>query len=218
MKDEQEISVSRQGLERGDLHRMIAQSGWGHLLLDERQLAQSLASVRPPDDACWVFAYGSLLWNPLFDPVERRDARLAGYHRRFCFWIHAGRASPGHPGLMMGLMPGGTCRGQVLRIAPDRAAEELSLLWRREMVTGAYAPRLLPVATPQGVVRAVTFVANSRHPTFAGALAPERVAAAVAAAEGPLGRNSDYLWRTVDALRRLGIPDQGLERVARHLG
>lgn len=217
MKDDGDIGVSRQGLERGELRHMIAQSGWGHLLLDDGQLARSLAAVRPPDHACWVFAYGSLLWNPVFEPVERRPARLAGYHRRFCFWIHAGRASPDHPGLMMGLMPGGACRGQVLRIAPERAGEELSLLWHREMVTGAYVPRLLPLHTPEGVVRAVAFVANSRHPTFAGALPSDRVAAALASASGPLGRNRDYLLRTVETLRRLGIPDRGLERLVRAL-
>lgn len=214
---EQEIGVSREGLEQGELRRMIAQSGWGHLLLSDEQLDQSLAAVRPPDDACWVFAYGSLLWNPVFTPVEQRPARLTGHHRRFCFWIHAGRASAQVPGLMMGLMPGGSCRGLVLRIAADQAESELALLWRREMVTGAYVPRLLPLSTPQGTVRALTFTANPRHPTFAGALPPARVAATLAAASGPLGSNRDYLHRTVATLRRLGIPDRGLERLEREL-
>lgn len=217
MSCERDIGISRQGLQQGELRRMIAQSGWGHLLLDDDQLARSLAAARPPDDACWVFAYGSLMWNPVFEPVERRPARLAGYHRRFCFWIHAGRASPDHPGLMMGLLPGGSCRGVVLRIAAEQAEAELSLLWHREMVTGAYVPRLLPVRTSDGVVRAVTFVANPRHPTFAGALAPDRVAAAIAAASGPLGRNRDYLHRTAETLRQMGIPDRGLERLDRDL-
>lgn len=212
-----EIGISRQGLEQGELRQMIAQSGWGHLLLDDDQLDRSLGAVRPPDEACWVFAYGSLMWNPVFHPVERRPARLPGYHRRFCFWIHAGRASPQQPGLMMGLLPGGSCRGVLLRIAPDQAQSELRLLWKREMVTGAYTPRLLPVRTDQGIVRAVTFVANPRHPTFAGDLATECMARAIAAATGPLGHNRDYLHRTVATLRQMGIPDSGLEKLARAL-
>ncbi|MEL6794637.1 MAG: gamma-glutamylcyclotransferase, partial [Pseudomonadota bacterium] len=32
----------------------------------------------------WVFAYGSLMWKPGFDYVERRRARMPGYVRRFC--------------------------------------------------------------------------------------------------------------------------------------
>lgn len=213
-----EMGISRHGLETDALRRMIAESGGGHLLLDDDALARSLAEVRPPDQECWVFAYGSLLWNPVFHPVEAKPGTLHGYHRRFCFWIHAGRACPQHPGLMMGLMPGGTCRGMLLRIAPDEAERELSLLWKREMVIGSYQPRLLPVRTADGPVHAITFLANPKHPTFAGGLDPARVAAAIAGASGPMGRNRDYLHRTVEALRGLGIPDSGLERLAGAIG
>lgn len=213
MDDCGEAGVSREGLESGQLRDLIAQSGYAHLLLDDSALAESLATVRPPDDQCWVFAYGSLMWNPVFTPVENRAGTLHGFHRRFCFWIHAGRAAPHCPGLMMGLLPGGSCRGVLLRIAPHEAKDELALLWRREMVTGAYVPRLLPIRTTHGTVRAVTFIANPRHPTFAGALPPADIARAIAGASGPLGRNRDYLHRTVDALRRHGIPDRGLERL-----
>lgn len=210
-----EPGISREGLENGQLRDLIAQSGFGHLLLDDHALAASLHSVRPPDRECWVFAYGSLMWNPVFRPVESRPGTLHGFHRRFCFWIHAGRASVQQPGLMMGLLPGGSCRGVLLRITPDEAGHELSLLWRREMVTGAYVPRLLPVRTREGAVRAVVFVANPRHPTFAGPLPAPEVAAAIARASGCLGRNCDYLHRTVQTLRRHGIPDSGLERLDR---
>ncbi|MEM8592527.1 MAG: gamma-glutamylcyclotransferase, partial [Pseudomonadota bacterium] len=37
----------------------------------------------------WVFAYGSLMWNPGFAPAEASLARLQGYARSFCMWsIH----------------------------------------------------------------------------------------------------------------------------------
>jgi len=29
----------------------------------------------------WIFGYGSLMWRPGFDHIERRPARLFGYHR-----------------------------------------------------------------------------------------------------------------------------------------
>lgn len=212
-----ETGISREGLESGQLRDLIARSGYGHLLLDDRALAASLAAVRPPDQQCWVFAYGSLMWNPVFQPAEDMAGTLHGYHRRFCFWIHAGRAAPECPGLMMGLLPGGSCRGVVLRIAAHEAERELTLLWRREMVTGAYIPRLLPIRTPQGSVQAITFIANPRHPTFAGSLPDSLVSHALATAAGPLGRNRDYLHRTVETLRRHGIPDRGLERLERHV-
>lgn len=212
-----EAGISREGLQKGQLRDLIAQSGFAHLLLDDAAMARSLASVRPADDQCWVFAYGSLMWNPVFRPTEDRPGVLHGYHRRFCFWIHAGRASPEQPGLMMGLQPGGSCRGVLLRIAPEDTDHELPLLWRREMVTGAYVPKLLPVQTPSGPVTAITFVANPRHPTYAGGLPLGDVAQAMAKATGPLGRNRDYLHQTVACLRRHGIPDSGLERLEREI-
>ena len=32
----------------------------------------------------WVFGYGSLVWNPGFEPVEKVIATLPGYARSFC--------------------------------------------------------------------------------------------------------------------------------------
>jgi glutathione-specific gamma-glutamylcyclotransferase len=212
MSHETDIGISRQGLEQGQLRAMVAAAGYGHLLLSDAEIEASLASVRRPG-ATWVFAYGSLMWNPVFDPVERVPGRLHGWHRRFCFWVHAGRGSPERPGLMMGLLPGGACRGVLLRIAEHEADRELNLLWHREMVTSAYVPRRMPVATADGPVEAIVFVANRRHPHYVGGLSAPQAAEHLTHAEGPLGRNRDYLSRTVLTLRSLGIPDRGLERL-----
>nr|WP_317851666.1 gamma-glutamylcyclotransferase [Pseudomonas sp. A-R-19] len=32
----------------------------------------------------WIFAYGSLIWNPEFDFLESRSATAFGWHRSFC--------------------------------------------------------------------------------------------------------------------------------------
>jgi len=43
-------------------------------------------SAPPPPDGrdLWVFAYGSLIWDPGFEFAEARPALLRGYHRAFC--------------------------------------------------------------------------------------------------------------------------------------
>ena len=51
----------------------------------------------------WVFAYGSLIWKPGFDPVERRIARLNGFTRRFGLTSEYYRGTPEkHTGVAVG--------------------------------------------------------------------------------------------------------------------
>src|SRR3546814_6544547 len=91
------------------------------LLSDEernRSLRQVLAEADGED--IWVFAYGSLIWNPAFCYDERRTGTIRGYHRRFCLWVPLGRGTPEMPGLMLGLEHGGGCRGVLFRVAADQ--------------------------------------------------------------------------------------------------
>ena len=78
--------------------------------LTDEQLSDSLTAMikaRPKGAGWWVFAYGSLLWNPLFPFAEARPAILRGLHRRFCLRSLASRGTPDLPGLVLGLDRGG---------------------------------------------------------------------------------------------------------------
>jgi glutathione-specific gamma-glutamylcyclotransferase len=161
----------------------------------------------------WLFAYGSLIWNPLIHFVEREVGTVHGYHRCFCLWSHTGRGTKAKPGLMLGLERGGACRGIAYRIAERLAAEELNVVWRREMLTGAYAPRWVPVVTKAGPVQAIAFLINRRHARYAGKLPENRIIASIAEAHGPLGACATYLFNTVAHLEELGIRDRRLERL-----
>ena len=85
-------------------------------------------------------------------PLHRRHrtGRIFGWHRRFCLWTHLGRGCPERPGLVLGLERGGSCRGVVFHIAPEVVEEELEIVWRREMISGAYVPRWVEVHTAVG--------------------------------------------------------------------
>jgi cation transport protein ChaC len=186
----------------------------GMVVLSEAEMAASIAATLargPGGGDIWVFGYGSLIWNPAFTHDERRVGRIGGWHRRFCLWTQLSRGCPQQPGLTLGLDRGGACRGVVYRIPAAVAELELAVLWRREMVGGAYAPRWVTAATEHGTVRAIAFTINHAHPRYAGKLDEAEMARVIACAVGRLGRCSDYLYKTVAALQALGIRDARLE-------
>ncbi len=168
----------------------------------------------------FVFAYGSLIWRPGFPHLGARPALLRGYHRRFCIWSRHYRGTPERPGLVLGLDRGGACQGVVFEVAPEEAPGVLGYLDARENLLGeqVYHRREVPVRLrgAGGLVRAMTYVADRRHPAYARPCA-ETVAAAIARAEGSAGSNRDYLLNTLEHLDGFGLRDAGLERIARAL-
>lgn len=181
---------------------------------DEHHASIQMAlTQRPGQGDVWLFAYGSLIWNPLIHYVEKRIGTVRGYHRCFCLWSHSARGTAAKPGLMLGLERGGSCRGVAFRIAEAAAAQELDIVWRREMITGAYAPRWVTVATTEGPVHALAFLINRSHTRYAGRLPEDRVIASIAEAQGPLGDCATYLFNTVAHLEELGIRDRRLSHL-----
>jgi len=187
------------------------------LVLPDDQRAASLRATlddAPAKGDVWVFGYGSLIWNPAFHFVEKRTARIHGYHRRFCLWTQLGRGSAENPGLMLGLENGGACRGVIFRIAEEAVESELDILWKREMFTGAYCPTWVTARHGSESVAAITFVINRENNRYAGRLPDDTVARHIATAVGPMGPCCDYLFETVRHLAELGIRDRRLEAMA----
>ena len=185
--------------------------------LTDEQLSESLAAMlkaRPKGAGWWVFAYGSLLWNPLFPFAECRPAILRGLHRKFCLYSLASRGTPEQPGLVLGLDRGGACTGVVYRLPAPVAMDELHLLWRREMVVGSYRPRWVHVRSGEREMHALTFVVRHAHPQYTGKLSLDEKACVIARSKGAFGSSLDYLERTRVALVTHGIIDPYLERLA----
>jgi len=213
-------TLCRSDLEQGRMREIYVAATDPERALDDEQLAASLAATlaaRPKGAGWWIFAYGSLLWNPLFPVAEMRPATLRGLHRRFCLWSLASRGTPERPGLVLGLERGGTCRGVALRLPAPLALDELHLLWRREMVVGSYRPRWVSVDADGRDLTALTFVVRRDHPQYAGSLPQERLVEVLATARGAFGSSSDYLERTRIALVAHGIVDPYLDELARRV-
>jgi glutathione-specific gamma-glutamylcyclotransferase len=167
----------------------------------------------------WVFAYGSLIWNPGFPVAETCIARVQGWHRSFCMRSIHHRGTVATPGLVLALdeMAGARCDGLALRVAPGAEAVTLAMLRERELVSSAYLERELPVTLADGRgVSALAYVIDPAHVQYCH-LALEEQARIIATATGGRGRNRDYLSATARHLAELGIADPDLDWLTAHV-
>jgi cation transport protein ChaC len=138
-----------------------------------------------------------------------------GWHRKFCLHLTSGRGSPEQPGLMLALDRGGACVGVSLRIPAAILREELALVWRREMFSGAYEARWLAGRVGGEPARLLTFVANRAQPRYIGTLDEAEIVRRLAHARGHLGSGREYLEHTVAALQARGLHDAKMQRLLR---
>lgn len=167
----------------------------------------------------WVFGYGSLMWNPGFATLETTPARLQGWHRAFCIYSEHYRGTPKRPGLILGLLPGGACRGLAHRLPRDKYEEVRRYLIVREIDNdGVYQEVVRPIHLADGrTVPALVYLADRTHRQFAGKLSIARSARLVRQGHGATGSNVDYLENTLAHLRELKMRDDNLEELARRV-
>lgn len=188
-----------------------------HVAFDEddydRAAREVLASLG--GDPIWVFAYGSLLWKPVAEPVEQRLCTAEGWHRSFCIEMRSWRGTPEQPGLMMALRRGGSCSGVAQRFhVEDRHRLMINLL-EREIggPVGLSSLRQITLSSDRGPIRALCFYAEPQDIAEIPERTDEEVAAILSKACGPAGSGAEYLFNTVDALLTHGICDPHLWRL-----
>jgi len=190
-----------------------APADWRHPDAYREQSRMATMQGRPDGDL-WVFAYGSLMWDPAFHFDEVRTARLPGYQRRFCMKSVLGRGSPENPGLMAGLDHGDGCDGLVFRVPGDLIDQETRIIWRREMLLHAYAPAFLPVTTDAGGLAALAFVVDPTADSYLPNLSVDETARYMATGVGVFGSSLDYLENLGEQLAALGIVDAALNELS----
>ena len=163
----------------------------------------------------WIFGYGSLVWRPDFDFAEQRFATVYGYHRALKMWSRINRGTPECPGLVFGLLPGGSCRGVVFRVPRAKVAALLPVLWSREMPTGVYDPKWLRCRTARGDVSALAFTLSKASPNYTGILSDAAYQQIFSKACGRYGSTHEYAQTTYEKLLALGIRDHALEQLLR---
>lgn len=212
----EENALNRQSILDGHIRRMAESSpGAIRLMTDEdRALSMEKALAQAPSlDEVWIFAYGSLIWNPAIHYADREKVIVEGFHRSFCFWTVLGRGCEDNPGLMMGLEPGGGSNGLAYRIDAADLDVELDILFRRELMSYVYEPTWVDATLaddPQQSMKVLAFVVDPQHERFCGELDDDTLVRHIATARGPLGRNCDYLFQLTEHLTDLGFQDESL--------
>ena len=156
----------------------------------------------------WVFGYGSLLWNPGFEPAEAVTATLTGHQRSFCMLSIHHRGTVEEPGLVLALDEAdSTCVGVAFRVAEADEVRVLAELRERELISSAYEEAHVPLSLQDGRdVQALTYVINRTHEQYCQ-FDLERQAQMIARSVGGRGPNPEYLFNTAEHLVQMGIDD-----------
>ncbi len=212
------MPLTREDLENDRLRARIRETVPDYPLLDDAEFEASRQQILRGIDGedVWIFGYGSLIWNPCIDFDRSAPARLDGLTRRYCLWDKSGRGSEDAPGFYLALAPGGHCDGIAFHVPAERVDWELTCIWRREMISGAYRAQLLEAVTTDGdAIRCVVFLANPNHVRYCCELLPQKLVECIAVAEGTIGTSREYLYNTVEGLASVGLEDPELTALER---
>ena len=157
-------------------------------------------------DSTWVFGYGSLIYKVDFPYLEREEAALEGWERRFWQGSHDHRGTPEAPGRVVTLIPvaGARCKGVAYRVEH----EVFEHLDHREK-NGYERHRVELEFHPSGIgAEGVVYIAPVDNFAYLGPAPLAEMASQIHRSAGPSGRNLEYLLELADALRNLDADDE----------
>lgn len=182
--------------------------GWWHSD-SEREASRIRTLAGRRDGDLWVFAYGSLMWDPAFRFEEVRRAHVPDHARRFILKdVYGGRGTPEAPGLMAALDKGSGCDGLAFRIARRNIDEETEILWRREKIGPAYTPVFVEAITSDRRMPALTFVVDHDADLIDANLTRAQQVEYCATGTGFLGSSLEYLRNIHEQFTALGLEDE----------
>lgn len=152
-----------------------------------------------------MFGYGSLIYKVDFPFLEREEAAIAGWERRFWQGSHDHRGTPKEPGRVVTLIPvaGSQCKGVAYRVAHEVFAH---LDHREKNGYERHAISML-LAKTQRRVGGILYVARADNEAYLGPAALPQLAAHIDRCSGPSGSNRDYVLALAQALRELDDRD-----------
>ena len=172
----------------------------------------------------WVFGYGSLIWHPGFDYLERQSATLDGWRRVFWQGSHDHRGTPDNPGRVVTLVPdkNSICVGMLYLIDAETAASTFEKLDHREkngydrVETQFTLQPSTQAKHSDNTVNGIVYIASQQNIAYLGEAPAEEIAAQILGSNGPSGANVDYLFALADSLRELNAADDHVFEIEQH--
>ena len=175
------------------------------------------------DQQHWVFAYGSLMWRPGFQFIEKCPATLLGYSRSLCVYSHIHRGTPEKPGLVFGLdkvQSNDMCQGIAYRIEDENWNQTVEYLREREQVTAVYIEDIADISLTgenQFKTKALTYRVDRNHKQYAGQLNLDEQLKFIRQGHGQSGDCREYVLSTAEHLLELDVEDKNLQALAKAL-
>ena len=211
------IKLTKKNINNGYIRELINKMQENDKVLSDDERVQERNKIIPQSmlkKDLYVFAYGSLLWNPTIDFEEQIIGKIFGFHRSFCMLTKLGRGSYEKPGLMLGLDRGGSCNGILFKLNKKNALKNIDILFKREMVTKAYVPKILNGYLKNGkLVKALAFTVDKKHKNYYKEECYFEKIKLIRNASGFLGSCLEYLKNTSKSLDELNISDKEIKNL-----
>jgi cation transport protein ChaC len=166
----------------------------------------------------WIFGYGSLMWNPDFIYIEKKEAILIGYKRNFCIKTHTHRGCVNNYGIVLGLEEDqlSSCKGILFKVTEENYKLIKEKLDKRELLEKSYTDKIIKIKTTTETINALTYISNNKSEFYIDVHC-EKKAEIIKSAEGFSGKNIDYYLNTLDKLKDMGVEHEHIFNIKKYL-
>ena len=166
----------------------------------------------------WIFGYGSLVWRPNFDYIDRQTAKIHHWARRFYQGSPDHRGTAKHLGRVVTLVPtpNEECYGVAYAIDSHNRDEIFDYLNMREQ--GGYDLLETHIQLLNGKsVYGYVYTANQDNPFYLGPASIEEMAVQIVNSSGPSGTNLEYFTKLYEALTLFAPSEKHLTELYREI-
>ncbi len=165
-------------------------------------------------DEVWLFGYGSLIYLVDFPYIDSKPASIKGWSRRFWQGSQDHRGTATNPGRVVTLIEeaGAICSGIAYKVEAS-VFERLDLREKNGYLRLSIDMTFEDGELEQGLV----YIATADNDAYLGEASEYEIAQHISNSEGPSGTNSDYLLQLAESLRSMGVEDEHIFTIERHL-